>query len=404
MLSKRLCITIALTALIVISLAQVPIGYSAESSMENKEADTEQVLDFLSNVIQFDMTKYDTQLLLLNTSYPAQLGGLSYTTGKYSLDSTTLGGTSIIDTLFILVNNKLCSSVVRIKQGEPQYNQQVSIDTKAAAMGILQRYKAFSGTDDIDIMNAMLDEVDISKNTVTTYGNIKLEVSVTSKSTFFQWKYSYNGADYTGIGLSFLNGTIFSFGDDRSYYKTGDIDVNVPKEEAINIALKRADSYSYEYEGKKIANFSIAETQVRANLKVKDRYQPLELYPFWMVDLPLNEVYPGAVTHIQVWIWADTGEVISCTASGSGGDGGAFLEKAAIDTTQTPAARDSLESGTTTNSSLKSSSSDPESQSSFEPIPQIDNASSSLMLGCFAGILIATIGVATLVMLKKRKK
>jgi hypothetical protein len=39
-----------------------------------------------------------------------------------------------------------------------------------------------------------------------------------------------------------------------------------------------------------------------------------------MVDLPLNDIYPGSVYFIEVFLWADTGEVISCTALGYGGN------------------------------------------------------------------------------------
>ena len=44
----------------------------------------------------------------------------------------------------------------------------------------------------------------------------------------------------------------------------------------------------------------------------------MELYPCWIVDLPLRTIYPGSVSYIEVMIWADTGEVISCNALGYG--------------------------------------------------------------------------------------
>jgi hypothetical protein len=42
-------------------------------------------------------------------------------------------------------------------------------------------------------------------------------------------------------------------------------------------------------------------------------------YPCWIVDLPLDAVYPGSIYFIQVKIWADTGQVISCKTMGYGG-------------------------------------------------------------------------------------
>jgi hypothetical protein len=35
--------------------------------------------------------------------------------------------------------------------------------------------------------------------------------------------------------------------------------------------------------------------------------------------LPLDKVYPGLVSSIQVSVWADTGEISYITASGAGG-------------------------------------------------------------------------------------
>jgi hypothetical protein len=43
------------------------------------------------------------------------------------------------------------------------------------------------------------------------------------------------------------------------------------------------------------------------------------VYPIWVVDLPLNDVYPGMVSFIRVRLWADTGEVINIQPLGSGG-------------------------------------------------------------------------------------
>ncbi|MCL2691762.1 MAG: hypothetical protein FWE56_05885, partial [Candidatus Bathyarchaeota archaeon] len=41
-------------------------------------------------------------------------------------------------------------------------------------------------------------------------------------------------------------------------------------------------------------------------------------YPIWIVDLPLNQMYPGMISVIRVMLWADTGEVISVQPLGAG--------------------------------------------------------------------------------------
>ena len=43
------------------------------------------------------------------------------------------------------------------------------------------------------------------------------------------------------------------------------------------------------------------------------------MYPFWMVDVALDEIYPGWVTFLRVNIWADTGEIIEIKPLGIGG-------------------------------------------------------------------------------------
>jgi hypothetical protein len=168
-------------------------------------------------------------------------------------------------------------------------------------------------------MRNMLDGIDATKDVTKTVGNIKLEVSTDSYSTLFRWRYTYNGAVYTGLNVEFRNGAFFMFSDNRSYYTIGGTDVNVSRDEAVNIALKRVETYSYKYAGEEIADFSIVKDQIRAELRTRGKDNPLVLYPYWHVELPLDNVYPGFVTYILVTIWADTGEVIECYALGSGG-------------------------------------------------------------------------------------
>ena len=43
------------------------------------------------------------------------------------------------------------------------------------------------------------------------------------------------------------------------------------------------------------------------------------LYPAWQVLLYLNQTYPGSVFGLQVYIWADSGEVLSCSNRAAGG-------------------------------------------------------------------------------------
>jgi hypothetical protein len=130
---------------------------------------------------------------------------------------------------------------------------------------------------------------------------------------------TYNDVEYSSFNLRFENGNFSSFTDTRSYRKIGGTEVNISKEQAISKALEIAAEYSYNYSGKSISNFTIVTDKTRTELGAKIRDAPQTYYPCWIVDLPLNETYPGSVYLIRVMFWADTGEAISCKALGYGG-------------------------------------------------------------------------------------
>ena len=168
-------------------------------------------------------------------------------------------------------------------------------------------------------MRSMLATVDVTKNSTTIVGNLKLEVSATSERTSLQWIQSQNGVDYGVLTLEVEHGTFLTFFDSRSYCKVGSAEVNISKEQAIDMALKEADGFSYTYNDKLVDNLMIVEDQIRAELNANVRDAPTLFYPCWTVALPLDTVYPGSVYYIEVLIWADTGQVISCKTMGYGG-------------------------------------------------------------------------------------
>jgi hypothetical protein len=268
------------------------------------------------------MTAYEASLSTSFVRYHDYLGGLAQTNGIYTLDSSGVGGTSVIDALFKFVDTTLVSVILNNFQGSPLYSQPLSANVRDAAADFLQRHQTFTGDSGLEAMRNMLDGVDVTKDTTKTVGNLKLEVKVSSVSTSFSWRYTFNGAVYSGLSVFFRTGGAFwSFGDDRSYYTIGGTDVNVSSEEAISIALERAENYTYSIAGENITltNANIVKDHIGARLLTRSRYKPLELYPYWMVDLPLDKVYPGFVSFIEVLIWADTGEVFESRVMGGGG-------------------------------------------------------------------------------------
>lgn len=336
MLTKKFCTVLSLSLIFAVLFAQGSVGLATETSIYANK-----VLVFLRDVVMLDVEKYDVvEALGPFVDYFEQFGELPYTTGKLSMYSDM----GVVDVLYTFVGDTLVSCSVEpnlaaTPSGVLQYRQQVSTDLDDAAAEFLQRYCAYTDDSSFDAMSSILDEVDVTKDTIITsdmtievsggindttklVGNIKLEVSNNDIGTLLRWWNNFNGADFTSLSVEFRKGAFFMFSDDRSYRKIGGTDVNFSEDDAIDIALKRAEDYSYFYKDAKIDNFTIVEDRAHGKLQVKSRYQPLELYPFWMVDLPLDDVYPGSVYFIRVNLWADTGEVIDCRALGYGADGG----------------------------------------------------------------------------------
>ncbi len=310
MLNKKFNTVLILATILFLSLTQSPDVFAEETV--NPEA----VLVFLENVTQIDMAKYTATLSgSLSVQYRASLGGLSEVDGLYALKSET----SRLEVSFKFVNSTLSRCLVNVREGSMQLSQPLASNMVDAARGFLQRYQASTGDTSLQAMRSLLDNVDASKNTTKVSANVGLTVTVTDASSSFSWKSTYNGAVFSGLSISFHNGVFRSFGDDRSYVQIGSTDVRISEGEAVSLALDCAKQYSYTYDGKEISNFTIRNDRVTAELLTKAKDKPLVLYPYWMVTLPLGELYPGFVSVIVVEIWADTVEVASVYPLGIGG-------------------------------------------------------------------------------------
>lgn len=148
---------------------------------------------------------------------------------------------------------------------------------------------------------------------------MKITVTNTAESTSFEWKHSFNGADYAGMIVSFRNGSFYSLSDKRNIYTIGGTDVNISKEEAIILSHKYVENLTWTIGDEEVTDFNIVEEGTDPELLTRSRDEPLKLYPYWYVLLYLDDLYPGNVRHIQVMFWADTGELIDCQPLSFGG-------------------------------------------------------------------------------------
>src|SRR4030042_1897265 len=174
-------------------------------------------------------------------------------------------------------------------------------------------------------MREMLDAVTELK-TMTAITDITLNIKVTESTnhTRFEWMDSPNSIEnaWKGVSFSFDNEIFRAFGDMWDLYTIGSSSLNGSREEAVSMAMELAKNYTLRmYVNGSLMDvpFNITEDPLETHLTMQSR-EPLTLYPFWHVQLYFDKVYYTA-NGIEVCIWADTGEVYCCQATGYAGGG-----------------------------------------------------------------------------------
>jgi hypothetical protein len=168
---------------------------------------------FLEEAVRIDVSKYDVTMLGTSVTHPDWLDGLAQVTGKYTLESET----SKLDVLFKFRNGTLSWCLMRVIEGSPHYLDVQSGNIREAADDFLERYQGYLGDSELEEMRNILDG-EVADNSTTIVGNLKFTMSVTSFSSYFDWRYTIEGIDCGGVDVSFHNGHFYAFGDDRQYY------------------------------------------------------------------------------------------------------------------------------------------------------------------------------------------
>ena len=363
-----------LIALIAASFGAFPAAYAEQTTAQDK------AMDIIENVLSVDLSKY-----IISLKHDSTLDGVPLANDTRTINTllyTLSSEDSTLDVNFIVEKGIVVQCNVL-----PMYEQVITdkqyTNLLDAVKGFLERYQTQTKIDSTNLI-AMLDNVDITKDSITTVGNTKLAISANSfwpgtDQTTFKWIQTANGADYTSLQVSFhKNGTIASIIDTRALYTIGDTSINISKEQAIDIALKNLSSYSYEMpDGSIVKDFNVAKDKVLAQLATSP--VNYELRPYWDIRMPLNQTYPGSVQGITAFIWANTGEIISYSNVAIGGVDGA-------------------DNGDTSDAELTTTSPSPSS-------PKTNEASIDLgMVGIIAVVAVAIAAIATTVIVKKRSK
>ena len=271
----------------------------------------------IRDVIQIDVAKYQATLLSNTVEDRADLGGVIEEVIKYSF----VNSVSRIELTLRFRNNHF--SLFQLSQLEgfpnypPLYTKSQPRDILQAGMGLLERYKSVMGEPYLEEMSRLLASAN-ETNGDQTLGNTKLRISDYGGNAEILFHYTENGTDFSvkRLHVVFQNHVIMELSDDWLLYKIGTAQVDISREQAIQIAKNAARDYSWISSGVQVSDFGILDEPVSAEFYPHSRTEYLTLVPYWYVTLHLDKTYPGGVNVIAVGVWADTGEIANIQALG----------------------------------------------------------------------------------------
>jgi DNA-binding transcriptional ArsR family regulator len=275
----------------------------------------ERVMTIIRDVVQIDITKYQITLLSNTVETRSDLGGVVEEILKYSLTSSR----SKIDIVLRFRNNHFSLYEFSLLEGVPPYDpiftQPQSIDILEATRGLIDRYKSSTSDPYLEEMSMLLASANETNNE-QTLGNTKLKVTINGDNAVVLLLYTANGVDFSAksLRLVFQKHVLQELSDDWFLYKVGSTQVNVSKEQAIQIARNAAKDFEWNASGVQVSNFDVLNEPVSALFFPHPRTEPLTLFPYWYITLYLDREYPGEVSSITVGVWADTGEVANIQA------------------------------------------------------------------------------------------
>jgi len=280
----------------------------------------EKTLTILKDVVGIDTATYSTNLDTHTQDLYFEVLPQEYV--KYTLESNE----SKLEVICNFVNEKL-RSIITYTDGSLRMTQPPT-NTLEMAKEFINKYQTISSASYYSMLKSMLDNLEINKNITKTSENTKLEVTGNTSYTSFRWTYTVNGVEAPSkcVALKFENGFLKYFVDTWSIYKIGSTDLNISEDEAIDIAMKATENYSWNVSmggdnpPVTVTDFDILgvskTTLMIGNYIWKNESRsgdPFTLYPGWTIKLYFDKLYSGYVYGLDVGIWADTGEVHDIT-------------------------------------------------------------------------------------------
>lgn len=295
-----------------------------------------QVISAMSNLFGFDMSKYNVTLRIHNVEKTASgYDDSSPENLKYNLsasDGTCIDVTADISggTVYYIITYRGNGSQL-IDSTSIRYSQALPLSLSDKVSTILSRYQTVNR--DASYIQPMLDFVhhnsldqlvDQAKNSenqthTTSFidNNLKVRIIFNEFHTSVAFMPSIEGFDYPNVvSVRFNNrlGAIDGFSDQWTAYKLGDTHVKVSRDEAIDIAWKAANNISTVniFGVGDVYIHLIKDPLVTVSGAVRDN---MTAYPMYWIRIPTDKVY-YTIDQVQVGVWADTGEIAYCQATG----------------------------------------------------------------------------------------
>jgi hypothetical protein len=272
-------------------------------------------LIFLRDVIQINLSKYQVTLLSHTTEERSDLGGMIEEIFKLSL----VDGDSNMDIDLRFRNNHFSLYQLSVLEGfppyAPEYIQSELKEIIEVTRDLVERYKLNIGDPYLEDISRLLALANETSNELVL-DNIKLKITINGDNAEVLLMYTENGVDFSAksLRLVFENHALKALSDDWFLYAVGNTQINISKEEAVQIARNAAEDFTWNASGEEVSDFVILTEPVSALFFPHPRTEPLTLIPYWYITLYLDRTYPGEVRSITVGIWADTGKVANIQA------------------------------------------------------------------------------------------
>ena len=301
--------TIQFNAINELTIAQQSLSGDIQR-LQSYGAGADKVLNFFKNVTKLDTSIYTVSMDTNDIVRRTDLGGISEENMKYTLEDSHLNNIAI-DLRFR--NNHFSRYDLHMTESTPSFVQPQPNDVLQNAKFTLARYRDYAGDDYLTKMSNMLDSVSRVENYKEVIdGNLKLIIYTDAGTVRFAWSHIENGIDFQttkGLQMVFQNNILTTMTDGYFQYTVGNTDLAISKEQAIDLAKNHVKTLTYNIEGQPVSGFTVQNEPLSVQMVPHTRGNSVALYPYWYVELNLNQIYAGGRNVVTVGIYADTSQI-----------------------------------------------------------------------------------------------